>query len=216
MKHSQPSTLLGKGHAEQLGHCSKQTPVPKEREKGGREKRHNRHNELPLTAGKKSWVPVFLHCKLTLQSMPSPLLQIGFIISSLSYRIPGVGQWLSLWKTRKKRKADCFLMPFRTKLQQWPLRGVLLYFSVSANWDNVNVSEIWVEKSMPRAREMAPWVKLLTEMAKVWSPEHTEKDVMPASLQNMGGRGRRIPRKLTRTQTQKEERPASEKSRGQV
>lgn len=113
-------------------------------------------------------------------------------------------------KNKKKRRADCFLMPFRTKLQQWPLRGVLLCFSVSANWGNVNVSEIWVEKRMPRAREMAPWVKLLTEMA-VWSPEHTEKDVMPASLQDMGGRGRRIPRKLTRTQTQKEERPASEK-----
>lgn len=97
MKHSQPSTLLGEGHAKQLGHCSKQTQVPKERGKGRREKcYHNKHNELPLTAEKKSRASAFLHCKLTLQSMPSPLLQIGFIISSLLYRVPGVGQWLSL------------------------------------------------------------------------------------------------------------------------
>lgn len=35
---------------------------------------------------------------------------------------------------------------------------------------------------MPGAREMAPWVKSLPEMAGVRSPGPTEKDVVPTSL----------------------------------
>lgn len=118
MKHGQAATLLVRRHAKQVPDQVKQEPV------GGKEKRLKKkgkkslkrrqkktQNPCLLSPRRRAAAHIFFHCKMPLQSVPSPLLEIGFIISSPLYRIPGAGQWLPRWKAR--RKAHHFLMLFQ-------------------------------------------------------------------------------------------------------
>lgn len=134
------------------------------------------------------------------------------------YRIPGVGQWLSMWKTRKKESWQ-FANAFQHQGATMPFVGcsALFFPKCSIGVMLMDLRFEW-KKSMPRAKEMALgknrslwWLEWgpQNRQTRGWfqDTEHTEKGVIPT------GSGRQ--RRIAWAHSSKNKRdPASKKSRG--